>query len=221
MKFLLDTAIYQDIKELISLSFVGGVTTNPSLLSKINFNNYKKDLFKIRDLCMSHNKNLSIEVFSNNPDEIYSEAIKIYNEFKFNDLYIKIPITYSNASVIQKLEEENIKINCTCVYTIEQAMPLALMNTSIISIFYNRTKDKGNNPNEIIKNLKKFISDNHSTSKIIAGSIRKINDVSESLLSGTDFVTLNPEIIKKCFYNEGSEESIDQFMSDLKSWQTL
>lgn len=220
MKYLLDTAIYEEIRNFIGLNFIGGVTTNPSLLSKIDFKTYKKDLFKIRDLCSENNKKLSIEVFSENPDEIYDEAKSINDEFNFNGLYIKIPITFKNIDIIQKLEDEGVKINCTCVYTIEQSLPLALMNVSIISIFYNRTKDKGNNPDEIIYSLKKFIIENGSKSKIISGSIRKTEDISNSLLSGTDYVTLNPEIIKKSFFHDGSQESIDQFSSDLKLWQT-
>ena len=219
MKLLLDTAVISEIEKYINFSFIGGVTTNPSLLSKIDFSSYKSDLHKIKDLCQKNNKSLSLEVFSNDPNEIYKEAIMIHKEFNFDNLFVKIPIDIKTISVIQKLESEGIKINCTCVYTLEQSFLLALMNTSIISVFYNRTKDKGNDPNMIIYNLKNFIIKNNSSSKIITGSIRNIKDVSQSLLNGTDYVTLNTKIIDDCINNEGSKESINQFMKDLKAWQ--
>lgn len=219
MKLLLDTAVLSEIKKYINYTYIGGVTTNPSLLSKIDFSTYKNDLHEIRKLCEASNKSLSLEVFSENPEAIYNEAISIYEEFKFPNLYIKIPIDPANIDVIQKLESQGIKINCTCVYTLEQSLLLSLMNTSIISIFYNRTKDKGNDPNKIISDLKKFIDDNNSKSKIITGSIRKIDDVSQSLMNGTDYVTLSTKIIEKCFNDEGSKESINQFLEDLQNWQ--
>jgi len=219
MTIYIDTADLEIIKENIDKDFCGGVTTNPSILSKIENLNYFYHLKKIKDICKKYNKSLSIEVTTNDKNKIIVEALKLKKKFNFKNLHIKVPVSRDNLTLISSLHKNNLKVNVTCVFTLAQSYLSADAKANYISIFYNRTKDLGEDPIKIISNLRRYIDDNNLKSKIIVGSVRSRKDVEDGILSGAHIVTVPPKIYYEMFDNQGTTNSIDQFLNDIKKIQ--
>ena len=112
-----------------------------------------------------------------------------------------------------------MKVNVTCVYTLAQGYLSADSYADYISIFYNRTKDLGEEPKKIITNLRKYIDQNNLKSKIIVGSIRSRQDVEDGIACGALIITVPPKIFFEIFNNEGTLNSINQFLDDIKKIQ--
>lgn len=216
MKFFLDTANLKSIEELSSLNFCSGVTTNPSLAFKEGADSYKQLINDIVNVMKPQSKPLSIEVFTNNPTLIYDEANKLMDTYQYENLYIKVPINYENLKIIEKLKKINIKINCTCVFTLPQTLLCMQSEVDIISLFYNRIKDSGRDPNYIIKVASKKIFDLNFKSEILLGSIRYLKDIEDGAEFGAHIVTIPPKLFIESATDDGSNDSIEKFMLDVK-----
>lgn len=219
MTFYIDTADIEIIKKNIEYDFCDGVTTNPSILSKIENLDYYEHLKKIKKLCKTNNKSLSIEVTTNDKTKILNEALSLKKQFNFKRLHIKIPISHANLSLIQLMHKNKMKVNVTCVFTLAQAYLSADSKADYISIFYNRTKDLGENPSKIIKSLREYIDRNSLKSKIIIGSIRSRQDIEDGISNGAHIITIPPKVFDEMFINEGTSNSINQFLNDIKKIQ--
>ena len=224
MKYLFaDTANIDDIKKLASIGIIRGVTTNPSLISKEPKQNFDLLIEDLWAFCVKNNFPLSVEVFSNEVDEIIrqgkdisSRLLKVKNKCEL--LYIKVPIGVNEILAIHQLSKAKIKVNCTCCYTSEQMQIAATAGAKYVSIFYNRLKDIDGDPCAEIRKTRLFIDDNKLDCKIIAGSIRHPADLSEAWIAGCDIVTCSPEIIYNSIFHEKSKESSDNFLNDFKAW---
>ena len=119
-KIYCDTADINEIKKCIKLYKIDGVTTNPSIMRANGVKNYKAQCLKI--LKITKKKPLSVEVFADQPDQIYRQAKKIQEWSK--NLYVKIPIVNTKglilSKIIKKLNHEKIKLNITAVFTLVQ-----------------------------------------------------------------------------------------------------
>ena len=92
--------------------------------------------------------------------------------------------------------------------------------SSYVSLFYNRLIDYGGNPSKTLRQTSDFIKQNNLTTEIIAGSIRKKEDISNAWDSGADIVTCSTEIIESCFIHPKTTESIEGFMKDFSAWSS-
>ena len=224
MKYLFaDTANLVDIKRLVSFGLIQGVTTNPSIIAKEPKQNFDALIEELWEFCANHNLPLSVEVFSNNVDDIVRQgkdiSAKLLSIRNRSDLlYIKVPIGVDEISAIYLLSKAGILVNCTCCYTAEQMQLAAVVGAKYVSIFYNRLKDIGGDPCAEARKVKDFISDNQLDCQIIAGSIRKTSDLSDAWNSGVDIVTCAPDIIINSLFHEKSKESADKFLIDFKAW---
>lgn len=218
-----DTANLESIKKLNEMGLIAGVTTNPSIISKEpkqNYNNLIKDLWLY---CYENSLTFSVEVFCTDLEEIKKQSIELVNNLEKiaptrDFLYIKIPIGKEEIKAISYLSKNNLNINCTCCYTEQQLELAAISGAKYVSLFYNRARDIGINVNQTLERTSNFIKNNNLTTKIIAGSIRKPEDVTEAWNYGANIVTCSPSIIENCLYNEKTIESINNFMKDFSSW---
>lgn len=96
-----------------------------------------------------------------------------------------------------------------------QIIILESIGVDIISIFYNRIKDKGGDPDKIIEHFNNSNNKNSYSSKLLKGSIRSINDIYNGYIKGIDIVTIPPKMINEMTFDEGSEASINKFMEDV------
>lgn len=218
---LLDTANFEEIEELIESRVIRGVTTNPSLISKEVKSDYFTKIEEIAQLLScypNHKKHLSIEVIADNPEDMYVQAHQFSEDLDFSDvdLFIKIPIMVGTLPIITRLEESGIKVNATACMTELQAKMAADAGASIVSFFYNRMKDGGNQePYKTVATAARTID-----SKIICGSIRKATDVTECWDAGAEYVTVSRKVIDEMIHHPQTSKAIMQFESDIKKWMS-
>ena len=219
MKLFIDTANIEEIENIVKRGIVTGVTTNPSLLSKEPKNDFYQHIGKIVEICRDNGDlPLSVEVFAEKPQEMYDQAIEICKKLNYDNLNIKIPIGFDELEVIQKLSSENIKVNCTCCFSTTQMQLAAQAGASYVSLFYNRLKDNGGNPEIVLQRTRDFIDKNNLECEIIAGSIRNGYDLEDCWDSGADIVTASFKTIEKSVKHLKTDESVRGFLNDFKEW---
>ncbi len=195
-----DIADINTIKKFSKKKIVKGFTTNPSLMRKAGAKNYELYSKEILKIC--ENKPISFEVFADDYENIYIQALKIKSWGK--NVYVKIPVENSKGifmgKVINELSENNIKMNITAVYTHKQTMrilkKIKKSSNVIISIFAGRAGDVGKDP---IPELKKSIriAKNFKNVKILWASVREPYNYLQAKQLGCDIITVPPNIISK------------------------
>ncbi len=222
IKIYCDTADIKIIKRCIKLYNVDGVTTNPSIMRANKVKNYKAQCLKI--LKITKKKPLSVEVFADNPNDIYQQAKKIKSWNK--NLFVKIPIVNTKGkslkNIIKKLNYEKTKINITAVFTLQQLVKIksSINNKTpvIISIFCGRIADNGINPEKIVKKGLKIFK-NFKNVKILWASTREVFNYFQAKTSGCHIITMSPKFIeklnsKKLSLHNYSIETVKQFYND-------
>lgn len=222
IKIYLDTADIDEILKSKTNKIVSGYTTNPSLMKKNNIKEYKHF---IKFLCSKISKPISFEIFADNENEIYHQAMKI-SKFSKN-IYVKIPIVNSKGKkltkVIKRLNKKNIKLNITAVFTLGQYKAayksLDKKVSNIISVFAGRIADTGRNPEDILKKCIKVTKSKKI--KVLWASTREYYNIIQAQKIKCDIITVTPEILKKNKlknYNlvKYSKETSKMFFEDAK-----
>tara|TARA_R100000008_G_scaffold4749_1_gene2974 strand:- start:14355 stop:15017 length:663 start_codon:yes stop_codon:yes gene_type:complete len=217
MKVFADTANLGQIKNLISCNLIDGVTTNPSLFAKEPKGNFLEMCREISKVCNQSNLPLSVEVFSLDPEDVYTDAVNLVKNVSEN-LSVKVPIEMKYLPVISRLASEGIKINATCGYTSNQLTAAAKCGARYVSLFYRRAIDSGEDVKSHLETTRRFIEYHNLDCEIIAGSIRKPEDIVTSWDCGAHIATASPAIIEMGLEHEGTRKSIDGFMKDFSEW---
>ena len=200
IKIFCDIADLNLIKKFSRKKIVKGFTTNPSLMRKAGAKDYKSYSKKI--LKVSRNKPISLEVFADSHKSMIEQGVKINNWGK--NIYVKVPVVNSKnkftGSVIKDLNNRNIKLNITAVYSANQtAKILKVVNKKtkvIISIFAGRAGDTGKDPvPEFIKSIK--LAKNFKNVEILWASVREPYNYIQAKQLGCHIITIPPSIIEK------------------------
>ena len=222
-KIFCDIADINLIKKFNKKKIVKGFTTNTSLIRKAGAKNYEKYCKSILNFTK---KPISFEVFADDNKNIIKQALKIKNWGK--QVYVKVPVTNSKGfflgSIIKKLNNENIKLNITAVYTSNQTIQiLKKINKKtkvIISIFAGRMADVGKDPipefKRSIKYAKKF-----KNVEILWASVREPYNYLQAKQIGCHIITTPPSIIEKIekfgkTFNKLTIETVKGFLEDSK-----
>jgi len=219
-----DGADFESMKFFYKKSFIKGFTTNPSLMNSSGIKNYKE--FSKKALKIIKNKSLSLEVFSDNLNEMERQANIISTWGK--NIYVKIPITNTKGKsclpIVKKLVDKKIKVNITAIFTEDQISKIKkYLNKDshvIVSIFAGRIADTGINPNKIInKSIKLF--KNHKNVKTLWASTREIYNIMQAAKLKCDIITVPISLLKKFNHlgknlNVYSLDTIKGFYNDAK-----
>ena len=195
-----DGADLKSIQKLNEISYISGFTTNPSLMRKAGVEDYKK--FAQEVLKIIKNKSISFEVFSDELDEMESQAREIASWGE--NVYVKIPITNSKglktSNIINKLTNDKIKCNITALLTYDQVREVyevANPDTKIIiSIFAGRIADTGLDPMQIMKDSINLCKTKKNI-EILWASTREVLNVVQANSIGCHIITVPPLIIEK------------------------
>jgi len=221
-KIFCDIAELNQIRKFNKKKIVKGFTTNPSLMRKAGAKDYKQYSKKILKICKK--KPVSLEVFADDYKNIIKQAL-IINKWSKN-VYVKIPIVNSKGffmgKAIRKLNNKNIKLNITAVYTANQTEKiLKSINKKtklIISIFAGRTADTGKDP---IPELKKSIklSKKYENVEILWASVREPYNYLQAKQLGCQIITIPPNIIEKIenfgkSFSQLTKETVKTFLVD-------
>ena len=226
----MNTKIFCDIADLYSIarfnkkSIVKGFTTNPSLMRKAGAKDYKTYSKQILKVCPK--KPISFEVFADDQKSMIDQGKKINTWGK--NVYVKVPIANSKnkfmGGVIKELNNQNIKLNITAVYSAKQTEKiLKVINKKtrvIISIFAGRTGDAGKDPvPEFIKSIK--LAKKFKNVEILWASVREPYNYLQAKQLGCHIITIPPSIIEKIekfgkSFDQLTKETVKAFLVDSK-----
>ena len=223
-KIFCDIADFRIIKKFNKKKIVKGFTTNPSLMRKAGAKDYKSYSKKILKICK--NKPISFEVFADDHNSMIEQGIKINTWGK--NIYVKVPVINSKSEftgkVIKDLNNRNIKLNITAVYSaIQTKKILKMINKKtkvIISIFAGRSGDVGKDPvPEFVKSInmaKKF-----KNVEILWASVREPYNYIQANQLGCHIITIPPSIIEKIekfgkSFHQLTNETVKSFLIDSK-----
>jgi transaldolase len=224
IKIFADGAKKEDILLMNSLPYINGFTTNPTLMRKAGIHSYED--FSKEILATVQEKPLSLEVFSDDFNEMEKQARKIFSWGK--NVYVKIPITNSmgdsSINLIKKLSDDGIKLNITALFTEQQVQEtisaLNINTKSIISVFAGRIADTGNDPSVLIRKSLDLIGSNKNH-EVLWASTRQFFSIIEANTIGCHIITVSPDIINK--FNlinydlkQYSLDTVKQFYEDAK-----
>ena len=202
---------------------IDGYTFNPSIFRKNGAKDYLEYSKKI--VTKTENKPLSLEVFADDKEGMVNQA-KILNSLSEN-IFIKIPITYTNGKyttdVIKELVKLKIRLNITAIFTIDQineVLPVVKNSNSILSVFAGRIFDCGKDANEILKTMCDLVN-RESNCEVLWASPRMAFDYINAINCGAKIITMQLSQIKKLtmFNKDLTEYSLDtvkQFFKDAK-----
>ena len=218
MVIYLDSA---DLQEIVNWrKLVDGFTTNPTLWKKAGAYDYRA--FSDAAIFRCAGKPISFEVFADDLVEMEAQAREIASWG--SNVYVKIPVTNtkgeSTASLVRKLSLDNIKVNVTAVFTLEQINTVArsLFSPSILSIFCGRIADSGIDPVPFITHALRV---KHSETKILWASTRELYNLKQAREAGADIITVSPDLLSKMHLigkdlTQYSLETVTQFYNDAK-----
>lgn len=222
IKIFADGADLPTMLEMAEKNFIKGLTTNPTLMRKAGVENYKS--FASQVLKQIQNKPISFEVFSDNFEVMYFQALEISSWGE--NVYVKIPITNSlgesSKEVIKKLSSEGVKLNITAILTLEQVIEtisvLDPMTPCYISIFAGRIADTGQDPIPVMKKSINMVRD-YPNWEIIWASPRELLNVIQAEEIGCHIITATSDILKKLNLigkdlTEYSLETVQMFRDD-------
>ncbi len=223
-KIFCDIAELDQIKKFNKFKIVKGFTTNPSLMSKAGAKDYKSYSKQILKIC--RHKPVSLEVFADDQNSMIEQGIKINSWGK--NVFVKVPVVNSKniftGNVIKKLNNKDIKLNITAVYTAKHTEKiLKVINKKtkvIISIFAGRAGDAGKDPiPEFIKSIK--LAKNYKNVEILWASVREPYNYLQAKKLGCHIITVPPSLIKKIqkfgkSFNKLTVETVKAFLIDSK-----
>ncbi len=210
MKIFIDTADPSLIKKYWDMGMIDGVTTNPSLASKVGrpFEDVVKEIFQTVD------GPISLEVLSTDFEGILREArsLALLNK----NVVVKIPLIEEGLKAVKVLSKEDIKTNVTLVFSANQALLAAKAGATYISPFLGRLDDNGENGLEVLKEIVDIVHGYKFSSMVLAASIRSDAMVKQVALIGADVATIPPEILEKLSKHELTTKGLEKFLNDYK-----
>lgn len=212
MKFFIDTANLDQIKEMQDLGIIDGVTTNPTLLSREG----AEPVEQLKKICEIVDGPVSAEVVGLKTEEMVSEARELAQIAP--NIVIKIPMTKDGIKAVNILEPEGIKTNVTLVFSQNQVLIAAKAGASYISPFIGRLMDNGQNEIDMLRETMDIINAYDFKSEIIVASVRNARHVIESAKIGAHIATIPFNVLEKMFKHPRTDQGLDAF---LKDWEKL
>lgn len=212
-----DSANIADIQKWQKRGICDGVTTNQKILLQEKNISFKK---RVLEICRLVKAPISVELTGHESEKKMVAEAKLYAKWHKN-IVVKVPMTNDGMglNVLYSLHKLHIKTNATLMVSFEQMLLAISAGATYASIFYNRAKDAGYDPKEIIKRTRNFIDDGQFKSQIITGSIRSIRDVGDAFSYGSDIVTIPPKILDLMLAEEMTQKTLEEFDAAWKEFK--
>lgn len=211
MKFFIDTANVDEIKEINNWGVIDGVTTNPSLIAKEG-----RDFVEvITEITSIVDGPISAEVISLDSKNMVNEARELAKINK--NIVIKIPMTEEGLKAVNILSKENIKTNVTLVFSATQALLASKAGASYVSPFLGRLDDISTDGMNLIEDICQIFSIYDIDTQIIAASVRTPMHVLQIAKSGADIATVPYKVFKQMLKHPLTDIGIEKFLKDWES----
>ncbi len=208
MKFFLDTANIDEIKDANSMGMVDGVTTNPSLIAKEG-----RDFEEvIKEICEIVDGPVSAEVISTDAEGMLKEARHLAGLHK--NIVIKIPMTVDGIKATCQLTKEGIKTNVTLVFSPLQALMAAKAGATYVSPFIGRLDDLSQEGLQLIEQIVEIYANYAYETEIIVASVRNPLHVLDSAIIGADIATIPYSVLAKFASHPLTDKGLKAFLDD-------
>jgi len=208
MKFFVDTADVDAIRELHDLGMVDGVTTNPSLIMKSG-----RDIKEVtKEICEMIPGPVSAETVALDADGMIAEGRELAKIA--DNITIKVPLTWAGLKACKVLSDEGRMVNVTLCFSPNQALLAAKAGATFISPFIGRLDDLNLDGMELIGEIREIYDNYNFPTEILAASIRTANHMKEAALIGADVATAPPAVIKSMANHVLTDKGLDAFMAD-------
>ena len=213
MKFFIDTANVEDIKNANDMGVICGVTTNPSLIAKEgkNFNDVIKEITSIVDGPISG----EVKATTIKAEDMILEAREIAKIHK--NMVVKIPMTVEGLKAVKILSKEGIKTNVTLIFSANQALLAARAGATYVSPFLGRLDDISTDGLELIRTIADIFATHDIDTEIISASVRHPIHVTECALAGADIATVPYSVIEQMTKHPLTEQGIEKFKKDYEA----
>ena len=210
MKFFADTADTDEIRELVSMGLIDGVTTNPSLIAKSG-RDFKE---VVKEICSIVEGPVSAEVTALEVDGMISEGRHLA-ELAPN-IAVKVPLTWDGLKACRALTQGGTMVNVTLCFNANQALLAARAGATFVSPFIGRLDDMGMDGMEVIEEIRSIFDNYDFSTEILAASIRTVNHVKMSALAGADVATVPPATLKSLVKHPLTDKGVEMFTADWK-----
>lgn len=212
MKFFIDTANLDEIREAQDLGVLDGVTTNPSLMAKEGITGKENILKHYKDICDIVDDNVSAEVISTEFEAMVVEGKKLA---AIDDkIVVKIPMIKDGVKAIAALTEEGIRTNCTLIFNAGQAILAAKAGASYISPFIGRLDDIGSDGLALIEQIVGIFENYGFETEILAASIRHNMHLIQCAELGADVATCPLSVITGLLKHPLTDSGLEKFLAD-------
>jgi transaldolase len=209
MKFFVDTADLNEIRELAATGLVDGVTTNPSLIAKSG----KKFLDVVKEICEVVPGPVSAEVTATDHKTMLAEGLKISKVAK--NICVKVPLTVDGLKTCKALSDDGIKVNVTLCFSAAQALLAAKAGATFISPFVGRLDDIGQDGMELIADIVQIYKNYDALkTEVLVASVRHPIHVIKSAKLGAHVATLPPAVLRQLFHHVLTDKGLAAFLAD-------
>lgn len=211
MKFFIDTANLDEIREANELGLIDGVTTNPSLVAKEGDVDFKEHLAKI---CSMVKGDISAEVTALDTEGMLREG-RDYAKVASN-VVVKCPLTLDGLKATRILTGEGIGVNVTLCFSAAQAILAAKAGAKYISPFIGRLDDIATNGMQLISDIVRIYDNYGFATEVLAASIRHPMHIVDCALAGADVATIPFKVIQQLVKHPLTDKGLEAFLSDWK-----
>ncbi len=216
MKFFVDTADVEEIKDLAATGLVDGVTTNPSLIAKSG-RDFKEVIAEICDIVVGP---VSAEVTATTAEEMIVEGGALADIA--DNVTVKLPLTWDGLKACKALTDDDIETNVTLCFSANQALLAAKAGATFISPFLGRLDDIGHDGLGLINEIRQVYDNYDFDTEILAASLRHPMHVLECAKIGADVATLPPKVLRQLGAHPLTDRGLEAFLADWeKTGQTI
>ena len=210
MELFIDTAEIEEIKSLNITGLIDGVTTNPSLIAKSGRNIVET----IAEICSEVSGPVSAEVTATDFDTMIKEGRKL--SAIAENVAIKVPLTFDGLRACKVFSEDGIMVNVTLCFSAAQAILAAKSGASFISPFIGRLDDIGSDGMSLISEITEIYEIHGFETKVLAASIRSVQDIINVAKLGADVATIPPKFLKAMYNHPLTDKGLADFLLDWK-----
>ena len=214
MKFFIDTANLEQITEAQNLGILDGVTTNPSLMAKEGITGDSNIISHYKKICKIVDGDVSAEVISTEFDGMVNEGNRLS---KISDqIVVKIPMTKNGVKALKYFSNNNIKTNCTLIFSPGQALLAAKAGANYVSPFIGRLDDISTDGLSLISEIRQIFDNYNFKTKILSASIRHNMHIIDCAKIGSDVVTAPLSSIIGLLNHPLTDSGLKKFLDDHK-----
>lgn len=208
MELFLDSVDSTEIKKFNTFGIVDGITTNPSLIAKSTASFHET----VSSLCKLIEGDVSIEVVSNDFEEIVKEGKKILAID--SNIAIKLPVTWDGIKACRYFSDKGHKVNMTLCFSSNQALIAAKAGATYISPFIGRLDDIGEDGMQLIAEIRSIYDNYKFKTKILAASVRTLDHITDAALCGADVATIPGKLMSKLLDHHLTTKGLEKFNQD-------